>query len=73
MKLAKQDGLGAAAGEAARGVSDGREGFQYSNRPAAWEAVSVGGAGAEATSIPMLLRKQQSDFGYHNKMHRKSR
>ncbi|KAE8755711.1 MULTISPECIES: hypothetical protein [Paraburkholderia] len=73
MKLAKQDGLGAAAGEAVPGVSDGRARFQYSNRPAAWEAVREGGAGAEAASIPMLLRKQQFNFGYHNKMHRKSR
>ena len=73
MKLAKQDGLGAAAGEAAPGAGEGREGFQYSNRPAAWEAVCEGGAGAEAASIPMLLRKQQFDFGYHNKMHRKRR
>ena len=73
MKLAKQDGLGAAAGEAAPGAGEGREGFQYSNRPAAWEAVCEGSAGAEAASIPMLLRKQQFDFGYHNKMHRKLR
>ena len=73
MKLAKQDGLGAAAGEAAQGVGEGRESFQYSNGPAAWEAMCGGSAGAEAASIPMLLRKQQFDFGYHNKMHRKSR
>ncbi|CAB3648691.1 hypothetical protein LMG24238_00978 [Paraburkholderia sediminicola] len=73
MKLAKQDGLGAAAGEAAPDAGDGREGVQYSNWPAAWEAVSEGGAGAEAASIPLLLRKQQFDFGYHNKLHRKLR
>lgn len=73
MKLAKQNGLSAAAGEAAPGVGDERAGFQYSNGPAAWEAVSEAGADAEAASIPMLLRKQQFDFGYHNKMHRKSR
>ncbi|GGC62653.1 hypothetical protein [Paraburkholderia caffeinilytica] len=72
MKLAKQDGLGAAAGEAVRGVGGGRAGFWYSDWPAAWEAMHESGADAEAASISMLLRKQQFDFGYHNKMHRKS-
>ncbi|MFM0500871.1 hypothetical protein [Paraburkholderia caffeinilytica] len=72
MTLTKQYGLGAAAGEAAPGVGEGRAGLQNSSGLAVWEATSDGDAGAEAASIPMLLRNQQFDFGYHNKMHRKS-
>lgn len=73
MTLTKQYGLDAAAGEAVAGIVDGLAGFQYSNRSAVWEAVSESGAGEKAASIPMLLRNQQFEFGYHNKMHRKSR
>lgn len=73
MKLAKQNGLSAAAGEATVRSGDGRAGFQYSDRSAAWEAVSEGSADAETAFMTMLLRKQQFDFGYHNKLHRRSR
>jgi hypothetical protein len=71
MKLAKQNGLNAAAGAAARGIEKRRTGFQYYDRSAAWKAPVDWVVDAEAASITTLLRNQQFDFGYHNKMHRK--
>lgn len=73
MKLAKQNGLNAAAGAAALSIEDRRTGFQYSDRSAAWKAPVDWVVDVEAASIATLLRNQQFDFGYHNKMHRKLR
>ncbi|MDR6444489.1 hypothetical protein J2794_000578 [Paraburkholderia terricola] len=72
MKLTKQDGLGAAAGEAVPGFGERNADFQNANKGAG-KALSEACVDAEAAFMTMLLPKKQFDFGSHNKMHRKSR